>query len=244
MSGSSEPLITAMRRDSKIARMGVFHVKAELPLLEIKSRYESGETVSSLAKSFGVGFGTMQRHLKDSGAVMRKNSWNRFDLLRDEWVRRYLNEKASLKQLATESGVDYATVRRYLLESGVTLRADSSVPAYEHESPCAGSIRVRGTWEAAYAKILDCWFLGGKIAGWSYESERVPMSGLVGEWYSPDFKVVGNDGSVCFHEIKGFLRERAMAKVAAARGSGFRVVLITGRVLSSICGYHGIKVKV
>lgn len=223
--------------------MGDFSLKADLPKNDIRAKYESGMTVSALAKAYGVGFGTMQRHLKESGACMRKNSWNRFDSLLPGWVEDYLNKKLSLKQIAASSGVDYATVRRYLLESGVALRADSSVQTYQHVSPCAGEICVRGTWELAYAKILDAWIAAGLIRSWSYESCRISTSGKVGSWYEPDFKVVAIDGSIVFHEVKGYLRTRAMAKIAAARSCGNRVVLITGKILSALCSHYGLKVK-
>lgn len=61
-----------------------------------------------------------------SGIATKKNyddSRARFDLLKDKnWLRqRYLVDAVSIKTLATETGVSYRTVRKYLLLHGIEL---------------------------------------------------------------------------------------------------------------------------
>lgn len=218
-------------------------MKIDIDLQALKRSYEAGETVEALSVRLRVGFGTVQRNLRAAGVGMRKNNWNQYDHHTAEWIRLYQEERFSLKRIAAQFGADYATIRRYLIENGIPLRADSSVAVYTHVSPCAGEVRVRGTWEAAYCNILDSWFANGRISGWSYENEKILLPRQFGSWYLPDFKVHQLDGGVVFHEIKGWLRERAMAKMTAARNAGHAVVLITGPLLNQLCRHAGIKIK-
>jgi transposase len=221
-----------------------WHRKATLPLDEIRCRYEAGETISILAKAYGVGFGTMQRHLAEAGAVFRKNSWNRFEDKRQKWIEMYeIGEP--LKVIAAQSDVNPATARRYLLESGVKLRADSSVPTHVYVSPCAGTIELRGSWERAYATILDEWFSRGYILDWQYEPDKFDMRHRrAGQSYLPDFRVITHPMTITYHEVKGLCRPKALAKVRAAREAGLHVVLVTGQILKPLCKAFGIKIKI
>jgi hypothetical protein len=224
--------------------MGVWCTKIETDDEAIRAAYEGGETISSIAERLGLGFGTVQRRLTAAGASMRKNSWNRFDHRFEDMRRMYVDEKLSHKLVAKVIGANPATVLRYLRQNGVAIRPDSSVPVYEHVSPCAGKIVVRGTWELCYAKILDIWFGAGRIAGWQYESERIDTSAHgAGRHYRPDFKVLQKEGPHAFHEVKGYLREHSARKLAAARATGARIVVVRGKLLQAICDHYGIPIE-
>lgn len=175
--------------------MGKWRTKIHTDDGAIRAAYEAGETIASIAHLMGLGFGTVQRRLVSSGASLRKNSWNKFDHLFPEMKRMYLDNKMSVKMIGLSLGANAATVLRYLKMNGVAVRADSSVQVYEHNSPCAGIVLLRGTWEACYAKVLDSWFNSGRILGWMYEPERIDTSRFgAGNHYRPDFKVYPKQG--------------------------------------------------
>lgn len=74
---------------------------------------------------------------------------------------------------------------------------------------------VRSSWEANYARYLN-WLVGlGEINGWEYEAEEFSFPNIKrGSCsYLPDFKIINNDGSVEYHEIKGYMDPRSVTKL-------------------------------
>ena len=71
--------------------------------------------------------------------------------------------------------------------------------------------------ESAYAKVLEERKKTGMILLYEFESVKFRLGD--GAWYTPDFMVMDRDGSIEFHETKGFMREAANVriKVAAAK---------------------------
>lgn len=72
-------------------------------------------------------------------------------------------------------------------------------------------IHVRSSWEANYARYLN--FLikhEGKIEKWEYESEIFWFHKIQQgcRSYKPDFKVFMKDGTVEYHEVKGWMHPR------------------------------------
>jgi transposase-like protein len=219
--------------------------KLHIDTTDVVRRYKAGATVSDLATDLHVGFGTILRALASSGTTMRKNSWDRFHDIFPEMVRLYINEKKSIKLVSVILGVNSATVLRYLKNGGIEVRADSSVPVYLHESPFAGEVCVRGTWELSYAKILDIWALSGAIKSWEYESEKIDTKRFgIGDHYIPDFSVVQNTGKIVLHEVKGFFRDHSRKKFNAVRNSGRDIVLVRGALLKAYCDQYGIDIGI
>jgi hypothetical protein len=208
--------------------------------------YSSGMTVDEIAKSLCINNKTVSKFLKKAGVVVRctsdyagKNGWMvSADLDRKSIVDLY-KSGCTIQGIAKQHSVSFGTARRHLLSAGVELRMVSSVPTYTHDSPCAGRIRVRGSWEMFYAKILDIWFNDHRISGWTYEGERIPVNDIgVGRYYLPDFRVVDKNDRVAFHEVKGVLRELGARKIQAARDSGIHIVLIRQRLLYALCRHY------
>jgi hypothetical protein len=106
-------------------------------------------------------------------------------------------------------------------------------PVAPSKRPKAPSVRpwhpYRSKWEADYAKYLHALTVTGRIRGWSYESERLPIG--VGASYTPDFYVTPLRGRMEFHEVKGYRREAAMVRIRAAakQYTQYRFVLVTKR---------------
>jgi len=70
------------------------------------------------------------------------------------------------------------------------------------------------SYERDYAKHLQLRKLAGEIRDWKLEPSRF----LIGFdcRYKPDFQVVMNDGTIEFHEVKGFMRDDANVKLKTA----------------------------
>lgn len=85
-------------------------------------------------------------------------------------------------------------------------------------SNCRGGKRAdlgdryfRSAWEANYARYLNFLLAQGQIRGWEYEADTFVFEGVTrgAVTYTPDFKVTDNDGTVVYHEVKGWLTSRA-----------------------------------
>ena len=66
---------------------------------------------------------------------------------------------------------------------------------------------VRSRWEANYARYLKWLEQRGDIAAWEYEPITFRFEGVSrGPYtYMPDFKVIEKNGSVAYHEVKGWM---------------------------------------
>lgn len=68
--------------------------------------------------------------------------------------------------------------------------------------------------ERAYAERLDMLLHAGEIRRWRFEAVRFVLGDRC--TYTPDFEVVMPDGTVVYHEVKGFWRDDARVKIKAA----------------------------
>jgi len=80
-----------------------------------------------------------------------------------------------------------------------------------------GGVRkyYRSTWEANYARYLE-WLKGRKeIKSWRHEPKTFWFLSIKRgtRSYLPDFEVVENDGSVAYHEVKGWLDDKSRVKL-------------------------------
>lgn len=73
----------------------------------------------------------------------------------------------------------------------------------------------RSRWEANYARYLNFLKIRGDIKEWLHESEVFWFlkikRGCVS--YLPDFKVINNDDSFEYHEVKGWMDARSKTKI-------------------------------
>ena len=70
-----------------------------------------------------------------------------------------------------------------------------------------GGQYFRSMWEANYARYLNWLVEQGEIQEWEYEADTFVFHGETrgAITYRPDFKVTERDGSVIYHEVKGWM---------------------------------------
>lgn len=73
----------------------------------------------------------------------------------------------------------------------------------------------RSRWEANYARYLEFLKSKGEIEHWEHEPETFFFEGIRRGCvsYLPDFKVTNNDGSIEYHEVKGWMDRRSKTKI-------------------------------
>jgi hypothetical protein len=78
---------------------------------------------------------------------------------------------------------------------------------------------LKSSWELSYAQYLDSLLEHGKIKGWEYEPDTFWFEAIKRgvRSYTPDFKVKYTDGSVEYHEVKGYLDAKSKTKLKRMR---------------------------
>lgn len=96
----------------------------------------------------------------------------------------------------------------------------------------------RSRWEANYARYLE-WLKSLKqIVGWEHEPETFWFDGVKRGVvsYLPDFRVTCNDGSIEYHEVKGWMDARSKTKLKrmAKYHPKVKLVLIDAKAYKSL----------
>lgn len=99
-------------------------------------------------------------------------------------------------------------------------------------------IYVRSTWEANYARYLN-WLIGiGEIKKWEYEVDTFEFHKIKKgtRFYTPDFKITNKDGSIEYHEVKGYMDKRSQTKLNRMKKyyPDIKIVLIDKEVYYAI----------
>lgn len=77
-----------------------------------------------------------------------------------------------------------------------------------------GGLFVRSRWEANYARYLNWLISMGEIKSWEYEPDEFVFPVKRGNIrYLPDFKIINNDGSIEYHEVKGYMDNDSRVKL-------------------------------
>jgi len=77
--------------------------------------------------------------------------------------------------------------------------------------------RVAGSMnktEQAYAALLQCRKDAGEIHHWQFEAMALRLADRT--TYTPDFFIIMADGSIVFHEVKGFWQGTGRVKIKVA----------------------------
>ena len=75
---------------------------------------------------------------------------------------------------------------------------------------------LRSSWEANYARYLNFIVLNGQIKKWEYEVDTFVFHKIKRGCmsYLPDFKVFNNDGTIEYHEVKGWFDNKSKTKLS------------------------------
>lgn len=101
-----------------------------------------------------------------------------------------------------------------------------------------GGLYVRSSWEANYARYLNWLTAQGQISKWEYEPETFEFHKITkgNKFYTPDFKITNIDGSIEYHEVKGWLDNDSKVKLKrfARYYPDIKLVLIDKPVYTAI----------
>lgn len=77
------------------------------------------------------------------------------------------------------------------------------------------TIYFRSKWEANYALYLDFLIDHNEIEKWEFEPDTFVFDKIQfgTRSYTPDFKIFNKDGSIEYHEVKGFMDSRSKTKL-------------------------------
>lgn len=79
----------------------------------------------------------------------------------------------------------------------------------EHR-PTRGMNKLEGDWSI----VLEARRRAGELLRWDHEPEKLKLADAT--YYVPDFRVQLPDGTIEFHECKGFMRDDAAVKLKTA----------------------------
>lgn len=74
---------------------------------------------------------------------------------------------------------------------------------------------MKSSYEFIYAAFLELLVKSGTISDWEYETDLFWFEGIKRGTnnYTPDFKIFNTDGSVEYHEVKGYMDAKSKTKL-------------------------------
>jgi hypothetical protein len=92
-------------------------------------------------------------------------------------------------------------------------------PGYRNISSDVTIKYYRSSWEANYARYLAWLKRKKQIKDWGYEVKTFWFDDIKRgvRSYLPDFEVTENDGSVSYHEVKGYMDAKSKTKIKRMR---------------------------
>lgn len=132
-------------------------------------------------------------------------------------VKELIGHKSAASQAARTPEAEMERVRKILQTKtlrGISPRARGSWKA-GWRTIGNKHIFLRSRWEANYARYLEALKIGGFISEWLYECETFWFDGVKRGCvsYKPDFKVIKQDGTFEFHEVKGWMDAKSITKI-------------------------------
>ena len=209
---------------------------------QIRDLYESGfhkgqGILDALAKKLGRTKQLVCRTAGEMGLTTQSRQWCEEELKRmakttsDRWKQRphpkgMLGKKHTdeVKRIISEAGtgrkVSPETVMKILktrAERG-TLARNAPHGKWKAAWREIGGQRIyaRSRWEANYGRYLEFLRAAGQIAKWEHEPETFWFESIKRgcRSYLPDFRVTNNDGSIEYHEVKGWMDDRSKTKLS------------------------------
>lgn len=199
--------------------------------------------------------------LTDKGRVHNAEVINRLAVVnQDLWKRKphprgalgYKHKASTLRKLSELSRNNWASLTEDCKAERVVKQLRTKVAKYGCIAPNVkrgtwragwreiGCVRkyFRSRWEANYARYLE-WLRGrGEIADWQHEPQTFWFEAVKRgvRSYLPDFKVIENDGTASYHEVKGWFdaRSKTTIKRMAKYHPTVKLVVIDSRQYEAI----------
>ena len=134
-------------------------------------------------------------------------------------------DKVSLASIASQAKINADPDRRAEISKKQveTKMKRGNLVRERHKTTWKGGWRLIGSlnkyyrsrWEANYARYLQWLKERGEITEWAHESKVFWFEGIKRGCVSflPDFEITNNDGSIVYHEVKGWMDDRSKTKI-------------------------------
>lgn len=143
-------------------------------------------------------------------------------------------------QFCRDNDLRYTAVRQWATKTGVAKKVAESASEAKTESAQKrkwkqgwyniGTRRIfmRSRWEVNYAFYLEILIKAGSVTSWDYEPETFWFEGIRRGTtsYKPDFKVTLKNGTIEYHEVKGFMDPKSITKLKRMKKYHPTVVIV------------------
>ena len=185
-----------------------------------------------------------QRKLFELKLLKPKKVWSDTD---DQIIRQYYAAPKTgpfdLAALAKALGKTKTMVSRRAGELGVSDQTNANLFKENKRSASGrrqdlGDMFFRSAWEANYARYLNLLKAQGRIRDWDFEKQRWMFEGVKRghRSYLCDFRIFNLDGSIEYHEVKGWMSPES--KTVLTRMAQYypdvRIVIIDKNAYSAI----------
>jgi len=177
-------------------------------------------TCSGLAKRKNDGLTKYQRSAKKNGSKKRSSpEWIELITARTKEGMLRPEVKEKMCQPHGEMSLD----ARLAISNALVGKMPKNL-AYSNHYPnvkrgdyeCSkGTVYFRSMWEANYALFLDLLIKNGEIKNWEYEADVFVFDQINfgTRSYLPDFKIFNKDGTIEYHEVKGYMDSKSLTKL-------------------------------
>lgn len=206
---------------------------------EIKALYEEGfisgdGSLKNLSLKLNKTIPFISRYAKQIGLTNRKRSkdnkicdhisnnnrnWLKENphpkgMLGKKHSAEFIEKSLNARKKALESKVQYQKMVETQRNNGAHDRKHGS---WKSEWRTIGNQKkfFRSRWEANYARYLEFLRMNGNISGWEHEPKTFWFLSIKrgARSYLPDFKVINQDGSHYWVEVKGWMDKRSKTKI-------------------------------
>jgi len=138
-------------------------------------------------------------------------------------IAKWVAEKWEKRRAATSSPAPLPTEKAAKPTPDKSVKKSELAKALPPQTPAFDS-----KLEQAYWLHLQQQVHAGEIRRADHHVEKLFLG--EGSWYTPDFRVIATDGTVEFHETKGFMREAARVRLlVAATTHPYRFFLVKNK---------------
>lgn len=157
-------------------------------------------------------------------------------------VRELISENTSkgLSKLTEDDWAAKNLKQAQTKEKNGTLYPARRKASWKQQWAEVGGVRnfYRSQWELNYAHYLEWLKQKGQILKWEHEPETFWFEGVKRGTcsYLPDFRVTESDGSIVYHEVKGWMDDRSKTKIKrmAIYHPGVKLIVIDAKAYKSL----------